>query len=135
MFKCYITKNLNFKVIYFVWLLYYGLYCISFYLFDKAEGRTLAIRSAVTWKAVRTNFFCNSLKELKKHRSQELLEASWASCYSFCKFVKIVTMFLNFNRCSRENFWSTVFGIGPCACKEICKFICSFNLPKVMKTC
>ena len=72
MFKGCITKNFNFKVIHFL-LLYYGLYCISFYLFDKAEGRTLAIQSAVTWKAVRTNFIYNSLKE---HWSLESLEAS-----------------------------------------------------------
>ena len=64
MFKCCITENFNFKVIHFsfFWLLYYGLYCISFYLFDKLEGRTLEIRSAVTWKALRTKFIYNSLK-------------------------------------------------------------------------
>ena len=55
MFKCCITKDFNFKVIHF-FLLYYSLYCISFYLFDKVEGRTLAIQSAVTWKAEITNF-------------------------------------------------------------------------------
>ena len=62
MFKCRITENFNFNVIHFIQLLYDGLYCISFYLFDIVEGRTLAIGSAVTWKAVRTNFIYNSLK-------------------------------------------------------------------------
>ena len=35
---------------------------ITIFLFDKIEGRTLAVRSAVTWKAGRTNFIYNSLK-------------------------------------------------------------------------
>ena len=34
----------------------------SFNLFDKVEGRTLAIRKAVAWKAVTTDFIYNSLK-------------------------------------------------------------------------
>ena len=112
-------------------LYYYGLYFYSFYLFDKKEGRT---RTAVTWKAVRTNFIWNSIKQLKEHRSLESSEACWVSCYSFVNFLKIVTMFLNLD-VLETNLWSIFFCIGPCACKEICKFICSFNLPKVMKTC
>ena len=44
MFKCCITENFNFKFFNFL-VVTYCLYCLSFYLFDKVEGRTLAIRS------------------------------------------------------------------------------------------
>ena len=67
---------------------------------DKAEGMTLSIRSAVTWKVVRTNLIYNSLKLLKEHRSLESLEASWASCYYFCQFLEDCDYVSEF-RCSR----------------------------------
>ena len=56
------SQKFQFQGYYFFWFLYYGLYCISFYLFDNVEGRILAIQNAVTWKAERTNFIYNSLK-------------------------------------------------------------------------
>ena len=68
---------------------------------DGVDGRTLAIRSAVTCKqVVRTNLIYNSVKLLKEHRSRESLEASWASCYYFCQFREDCVNLSEF-RCSR----------------------------------
>ena len=38
-------------------------------------------------------------------------------------------------RFSRQKSLVDFFGIGLCTCQEICIFICSFNLPKFMKSC
>ena len=50
----------------------------------------------------------------------------------FCQFREDCDYISEF-RCSRK-ISARFFGIGPCTCKEICRF-CSFNLPKVMKMC
>ena len=103
------------------WLLYYGLYCLyyygfflfmyyclyclyfySFYLFEKLEGRTLAIRNAVIWKAVRTNFIYNSLKWLKEHQSTTRNIGSLLGfLLLFCQFREDCDYVSKF-RCSRK---------------------------------